>query len=376
MKYPRVGLLIVGVLFTPLLSLEGAMPRIAREVREVAEKAAANKSDGAANATAAAQDKSAAETAAAEYLRQMNAAANQKPPTAQNDAAVEMQRREEEKARAEQIAAEQEAREAAQKAADREARAEKAKLEALEKAKARQETRAREEAEALAAAEAKAAFDAEWEERKAAREIERAEEEAARREAQARQEARKREEEAAIARWIAAEKANTPAAIITQQWLRPESVGDSLYRIMTAGSERYHWVLKLAAQTRGSSEGMGFTEYAIQPKRLVDNAPLWVETVHLEPLIEAPQFIPVYEMAKEELDSRDGFEPALVNAWISGPDGMIFAFDDLESATRMLGREFPSASTKVIRFSSQEGLVELTGPEVEQFIQEMGREND
>jgi hypothetical protein len=62
----------------------------------------------------------------------------------------------------------------------------------------------------------------------------------------------------------------------------------------------------------------------------------------------------------------------LVNAWVTAPQSVVFAFENPDAGIKALTEGFTSASAVSIRFASF-GLVEVHGPDVERFVNKFAK---
>jgi hypothetical protein len=60
---------------------------------------------------------------------------------------------------------------------------------------------------------------------------------------------------------------------------------------------------------------------------------------------------------------------SLLNAWVSSPQSIVFAFKNPNAGIQALTEGFTSASAVSIRTASM-GIIEVTGPQVEDWVKE------
>lgn len=163
------------------------------------------------------------------------------------------------------------------------------------------------------------------------------------------------------------EKVSSPSG--TQQAASPIQFHavEGLTGIMAHLSEKLEVPLRLATYTDTKFGGLRIAEYRISPGTSVDLNGVSGALKTLEKVDKVTKLYSIYRNTKSEFESRGITGSSLVDAWVASPQSVIFAFKDPDAGIKALTEGFTSASAVSIRFVSF-GLIEVHGPEIEQFV--------
>ena len=157
-------------------------------------------------------------------------------------------------------------------------------------------------------------------------------------------------------------------------WLKLSNIPQALTSILADVSKTQNLPLKLETYTDTKFHGLVVGEYRITPDASVDLGGLAGTLKVLQKVDDAATIYSIYDNAKSEFESRGITGSSLVNAWVASPQSIVFAFQNPDAGIQALTEGFTSASAVSIRFASF-GLVEVHGPEVEQWVNKIANVN-
>jgi hypothetical protein len=156
------------------------------------------------------------------------------------------------------------------------------------------------------------------------------------------------------------------------QWLKLSQLPQALNSVLTDVSKNYNLPLKLESYTDTKFGGLKVADYRITPDASIDLKGVAGTLKVLQKVDDASTLYSIYDNTKSEFESRGITGSSLINAWVAAPQSVVFAFQNPDAGIKALTEGFTSASAVSIRFASF-GLVEVHGPEVEQWVNKLAK---
>jgi hypothetical protein len=156
------------------------------------------------------------------------------------------------------------------------------------------------------------------------------------------------------------------------QWLKLSQLPQALNSVLTDVSKNYNLPLKLESYTDTKFGGLKVADYRITPDASIDLNGVAGTLKVLQKVNDASTLYSIYDNTKSEFESRGITGSSLINAWVATPQSVVFAFQNPDAGIKALTEGFTSASAVSIRFASF-GLVEIHGPEVEQWVNKLAK---
>ena len=174
------------------------------------------------------------------------------------------------------------------------------------------------------------------------------------------------------------QQTGTPASTTTTPNVpqHPDTIqlhpGEFLLGLLDDLSKKHDIALKLETYTDTKFGGLRVGEYRVTPSTSVGLKGVAATVKVLQKAGEVAEIYGIYDNAKSEFESRGITGSSLVNAWVTAPQSVVFAFENPDAGIKALTEGFTSASAVSIRFASF-GLVEVHGPDVERFVNKFAK---
>ncbi len=165
-------------------------------------------------------------------------------------------------------------------------------------------------------------------------------------------------------------------SFVVPPWIKASNIPQALISVLAEVSKTQNLPLKLETykDLKFGNGGFAVGEYKITPDASIDLGGVAGTLKVIQKVDDAATLYSIYDYAKSEFESRGMTGHSLINAWVSSPQSIVYAFQNPDAGIKALIDGLTSTSAVSIRFASF-GLIEVHGPEVEQWVNRMANAN-